>query len=329
MKVLSRLTVFSLLISSTFTPAFGADALMRDKEPLGVLEEFKGKGEGSEYTLDLKEVLEYTFKHNPTILTARNQLQATQERLPQAYAGWLPNVVSTLGLNKVDIEGSNFPGAVGSTETSMGLSVDQNIFRGGSTFAETAAAKNAIASQIAILDSTEQSVLLNAVTAYMDVVRDRALVELRQHNYNVLERQREATLKRYEVGELTKTDVSQADSRLARAKSDIITARGNLNATTAIFEQIVGLKPHFLDTPMQIAPPIPETLSKAVLFAEDNNPLIAGAVFAHKAAEKDADDVFGELLPQIGAFASWDRAFDPVPGIIEESTTKSIGLSAT
>lgn len=278
--------------------------------------------------LTLLSALETTYSTNPTLRAARKALRATYEQLPQAYSGWQPTVTSNASLTATDIAGSNFGPADGSTAKDVDVGFDQPLFRGFRTLAETSAAKSTITSQTAVLVSTEQDVLLNAVTAYMDVVRDRALLDLSLNNRDVLDKQREATQDRFDVGELTRTDVSQAKARLARADSDVITAKGTLNSSIAVFEQIIGEPPENLKE-AEVALSFPGTLDEAVGLAERSNPLVIGATYAHKAAEKDADSIFGELLPSIGLFGSWNRTFDPAPGLVPEQTTKAFGVSAT
>lgn len=285
--------------------------------------------QASEETFPLREALSKAYLHNPTLQAARAEYRSVQERLPQAYAGWKPSIAAEAGISNTDLDGSNFGGGGKTTTKDLTLSVNQSIFRGGQTFAEIGAAKAVIASQQATLVQAEQSILLQAATAYMDVLRDQAVLELSVNNRDVLARQREATKDRFEVGELTKTDVAQADARLARSQTDIITSRGNVNTTKALFEQLIGALPVGLLDPDLEKFIIPKDREDALQAAENQNPQLLAVTYAHHAAEKDVDDTFGELLPEIGFFSQWNRAFDPVPGLIDRQTTKSIGLTAT
>lgn len=278
--------------------------------------------------MDMQFALRHAYRNNPVLIAARSELKATHELLPQAYAGWKPTISSEASLTNTEIDGSNFGGGDGSTARDLVLSLDQPLWRGGRTFAQTAAARHTIRAQGAALRSTEQSVLLDAAAAYMDVVRDQALLDLSLGNQDVIAKQLEATQDRFDVGEITITDVSQAKARLARAESDVITARGDLHSSYAVFEELIGLTPKRLAGP-DMALTLPESLDEAVLVAEQSNPRILAAFHSHKASEEDVDDVFGELLPEIGAFGSWNKTYDPSPGLIDEQTTKSIGLSAS
>ncbi len=277
----------------------------------------------------LYDALLISFENNPSLRAARAELLAVHERLPQAFAGWKPTVTGEAGLTVTDIEGSNFGNADGSTEKDYLLSVSQPLFRGGSTFAEVASARNVIASQTYVLRAREQDVMLDAVTAYMDVLRDEALLQLARNNRDVISRELEATRDRFDVGELTKTDVSQAEARQANADANIVRALGNLNSSRAIFEKVVGTVPGNLKPPQMISSLLPDTLEAAVLQSEAQNPRVLSAINAHRASEDDVDDVFGELLPAVGVFGSWNKTYDPSPGLSDEQTAKAIGISAT
>ena len=176
--------------------------------------------------------------------------------------------------------------------------------------------------------SRELEVLEDAGSIYLDVLRDTALLKLSQNTRDVIARQLEATQDRFDVGELTKTDVSQAQARVARADSDIITATGNLNASKARFEEIIGAPAQGLGKP-DIELRVPDNLPEAETDADQNSPMILAAEFVHRASEQDIDGVFGELLPEVGFSSSWNKAYDPSPGLYDRQTTSVIGLTAT
>ncbi len=279
-------------------------------------------------TQSLQRSLEWTYQNNPTLQAARAQLRAIQEQLPQAYAGWKPTVLGEASITNTDIDGSNFGGATGSTAKDVVLSLNQPIYRGGTTFANVKGARAVIQAQLASLSKVEQDVLLDAATAYMNVLRDQALLDLSQNNYDVIDKQREATQDRFDVGELTKTDVSQAEARLAGAQSDIINARGNLKTSKAIFQQIIGFMPGALEKPnIELVDPL--DLETAIIQGEETSPDVLTSFYLHQASENDIDSVFGELLPEVSFSSSWNRTRDPAPGLIDEQTTKAIGITAT
>lgn len=275
----------------------------------------------------LAKALEYTYLNNPEIKARRSAFRAVQEELPQAQAGWKPIAAAEAGVTRTDVEGSSFGGDGTVNTKDMGVSVNQPLYRGGRTVAQTGAAKYTIEAQQAMLSAAEQQVLLRAVTAYMDILRDEAVLTLTENNYNLLMKQMKATQDRFEYGEVTRTDVSQSEARLAEAESDIIGARGALKSSKAAFLEIIGQEPTGLVKPtMNLT--APNSLEEAQAMGEGASPYIVAAVNTHKASEKDVDNVFGELLPDIGLFGSWDKAYDPSPGLTDEQTTSAIGIAA-
>ena len=279
-------------------------------------------------SLDLQESLRLAYLNNPALRAARSELLSTQEFLPQAQAGYKPLISSDLEIARYDVEGSNFGGGGETTSKDVGVSLNQPLYRGGKTTAETEAARLTIAAQKAILHSREQEILRNAATAYADVFRDEALLSLALNNRDVISRQLEAATQRFEVGELTRTDVSQSRSRLAEAEAGIISARGNMRASHALFEQVVGVMPSHLAKPyMRLK--LPNNLETALSVAEKQSPRAIAADYVYRAAEEDVDGVWAELLPEVGFFTSWGRTYDPSPGLIDEQTTQAIGVSAS
>lgn len=275
----------------------------------------------------LKAVLRYAYQHNPYLRAARTELQAVNEQLPQAMAGWRPTIGASGTISSVDTDGS-FYGAQGSTSKTMGVSFSQPLFRGLRTIAATKGAQATIEAQRYLLADTEQNLLYDVAAAYMDVVRDRAIVDLREQNEQVLRKQKEATKARYDVGDVTKTDLAQAEARLAQAEADQIRARGDLQGALAVYEQLVGQKAGALDYPDN-GQELPETLDESMAIAEGAHPLILAGLSLHRAAEEDVDKRFGELLPEISFDADWDRTYDPQPGLVDETTNRSVGLSAS
>jgi outer membrane protein TolC len=164
----------------------------------------------------LDEALTAAYQSNPTLMAARAELRAVNEGVPQALSNWRPELFAdgSLGIQRRDTDSSS---AESTVPREAELSVEQPLYRGGRTVAEVAAAEAEVRAQRARLVSTEQAVLLDAATTYMDVWRDQAVLELNESNEEVLTRQLEATRDRFEVGELTRTDVAQSESRLARA----------------------------------------------------------------------------------------------------------------
>lgn len=253
----------------------------------------------------LDETLAAAYSTNPTLRAARAQLRAVNEGVPQALSNWRPTVTVTGTAGKQRIESETSVSTSNDTTTPLTASavLSQPLYRGGRTIAETARAENEVLAQRAALDSVEQSILLRAATAYMDVWRDQSVLDLNINNERVLQRQLEASQDRFTVGELTRTDVAQSETRLAVATADRIAAEGNLSTSRAIFQEVVGIAPAVLAAP----PPVdnlPSGLDETVQSAVATNPDVLAATFAEKAAQKRVREVVGELLPTVSIDAS-------------------------
>lgn len=274
----------------------------------------------------LLDALQTAYLSNPTLRAARAEMRAAAEALPQAQSGWMPQSEITGTMSAADVN----PGSAGdgTTSTDIGVSVTQPLYRGGRTVSGIDSAENRIKAQAAILNATEQQLLLNVATAYMNVVRDKALLDLSQNNVEVVSRQMDASRNRFEVGEVTRTDVAQSEARLARAEANRTTAMGNLKTSLAVYEQLVGA-PSADMAQTSITFSFPQTLDEAVTLGENNNPVVIASGYLHQSSEKDIGTVFGELLPELGLSASANKVWDPQPGLLPDTTTKSLSLVAT
>jgi len=244
----------------------------------------------------LTEVLATAYTTNPALLAGRDELRAQNELVPQALSGWRPTISGTASA------GSRWADSkIGTNQTNprdIGLDLTQPIYRGGRTVASTRQAENLVLAQRARLVGVEENVLLNAATAYMDVVRDMAVLDLSINNEQVLARQLSASRDRFEVGEITRTDVAQSEARLAGATAGRIAAEGELAASRARFVEVVGDAPGTLETP-PIVTTLPGSLEEAIEVAVSANPDVVAADYVERAARDGVDVVFGELLPSV------------------------------
>jgi outer membrane protein len=260
----------------------------------------------------LQEALATAYENNPTLNAQRARLRATDEQVPQALSGYRPTVrtFSEVGPRFQD---SNQESLVGKENNALfgrtyGASIEQPLFRGGQTVAAVRGAENTVRAERARLGSTEQTVLLNAATAYSDVYRDQAVLELNIRNEQRLARQLEATRDRFQVGEVTRTDVSQAEARLARATAERIGAEGALAASRATFRNVVGV-PGVLARP-PLPRELPASLADANKIATDNNPNVTTAAFQERSARDSVDQVHGELWPTLSLIGRVQRDQD-------------------
>ncbi|MDP9196866.1 MAG: TolC family outer membrane protein [Pseudomonadota bacterium] len=259
-----------------------------------------------------EEALVQVWQTSPVLDAARTRLKAVDEQAPQALSGYRPLIDATgdIGKSHVDREEG---GSDTLTPASVALTVTQPLYRGGRTVSSVSRAENQIMAQRASLLSTEQDVLLSGVTAWMDVVRDQAVVSLNVSNEQVLRRQYGADRDRFEVGVATRTDVSQAQSRLARATSDRIAVEGILEASRATFMRVFGLSPGELKKP-EVRLPLPSSLDEAITLAQDRNPAVVSAVYTERASHNTVDTVRGELLPEASLQGRLGRDWDSGSG---------------
>lgn len=251
---------------------------------------------GAAHAETLAEALAAAYAGNPTVAAERAQLRATDEGLAQARSGWRPTVTATGSAGKTSVD-------TGSTTTdlnplSYGLSVDQPLYRGGRTVAESSRAKNLIFAGREELRSVEQAVLLEAASAYVDVLRDTAVLELNIKSEQVLKRELDATRDRAAVGDTTRTDVAQAEARVAGATAGRIQALGNLEITRAAYSRVIGHPPENPQLPAPL-PGLPRSLQEALALADDNNPELIGARYVEQAARDDVRLSRGSMLPTL------------------------------
>ena len=280
---------------------------------------------------NLLEALAQTYETNPDLAAERAGLRATDEGVPQALSNWRPEVEvdASYGLRKRDRDFNSTAADIENTDQlqSISLGISQNLFRGFRTITESDRARNQVAAGRANLIDSEQTVLLEAVRAYVNVVRDRVILSLRENNVRVLEQERQATADRFEVGELTRTDVAQADSRLAQSVSDRTEAQGNLNTSTADYVEVVGTLPGDLVRPTLPAG-LPATEQEAVQLAKTNNPGVVAQDFSERADRDNVDLVAGELLPTLTLDGELERNKD-ILGSDTVTTEQSVTLNLT
>ncbi len=249
----------------------------------------------------LVEALSSTYNSNPDLLAARAVLRQTDESLAQAVANWRPKILLNVEYNK--IEADSVPVSRANTYLILNgrttlLQVIQPVFRGGATVAATKTAQANIQAQRAVLADTEQQVLLNTITAYADLVRDAGIVDARRNNVRVLVQQLDATRERFRVGELTITDVSQAEARLEGAKADLVQAEAQLRIDEAAYQRVTGQRPGKVgDLPLWGA--LPGSEEESVGLAMDANPRPVSAQNRITAAAYAVNSAWAVLLPQV------------------------------
>jgi TolC family type I secretion outer membrane protein len=278
----------------------------------------------------LTEAFAYAYNNNPQILAQRALLRATDEQVPQALSNWRPTVTLTAnaGFQRTGVASTGLPTQFGSFPTKlMDLRITQPIYRGGRTEAATRQAINTVQSTRAQTLGVETTVFQAVAQAYLDVVRDQTLVEVNRSNEQVLRRQLEATQDRFRVGEVTRTDVAQAESSLAQATANRISSEGTLEISRANYARAVGHPPGRLVQPRE-RPILPATREEALAMATHNNPNVISANFTELAARDNIDVVRGQLLPTISVIGDLNRSFTPSTVTLRQFRTDTATITA-
>jgi len=251
----------------------------------------------------LRDALVSSYQTNPTLTSQRQALEATDATVAIAKAAGRPQVSATVGLNRTLTQsGLLINGGKGPT-VSAGVDLSYPLFQGGAVKNSVRAAETRVEAGRATLQAVEGDVFTQAVTAYMDVIRDRAIVELNQNNVKVLETNLQATQDRFQIGDLTRTDVAQSEARLQLGRSQLATAQGQLTGSEATYRQVIGRAPGVLAPPPPL-PPLPASADEAVRIALANNPDLVSISRQAMAAGYDVNVARAGRLPSLSAVGS-------------------------
>ncbi len=253
--------------------------------------------------------LALAYANNPSLNAARAQLRSTDEGVPQALSGWRPTVSASASGGRIFSETDNFSNV--RNNASISLTISQTLFNGFRTVNSVRQAEAIVRAQRESLVSTEQDTLLDAATAYVDVIRDTALVSLQRSDLAFLQEQVRAARDRFDVGEGTRTDVSQAEARAAEARASLNTAMANLNSSRAIYRQVIGIEARNLSADARIGKYVPKSLENALQLSEANQPLIRQAQHLVDAAIFNVKAIEGQLLPSVSLDGSLSRSWNP------------------
>jgi outer membrane protein len=276
----------------------------------------------------LKDALALAYQTNPSLLAQRANQRALDESIVQARSGLRPQLDVRVSASYArDYSGAPFsnPDSDGGA-ASIGLS--QTIWSGGRIGHGISAAEASILAGRENLRDIEQTVLSSVIQAYADVIRDGEILAIRQSNLGVLQRQLEEASARFEVGEITRTDVAQSESRLAQSEADLANARAQLSVSRAVYAAVVGQAPGDL-APMPALPGVPTDFDNALDVALEDNPAIRAAAYNQAAAEANVAAAKAEYLPSARLTASYGgtaRDLDSL-GDIADQTSFQAGAS--
>jgi len=252
----------------------------------------------------LRDALALAYQTNPSLLAQRANQRALDESIVQARAGLRPQLdVSGTANYARDYSGAAFSNP-DSDSGSASIGLSQTLWSGGRIGHGISAAEANILAGRENLRDIEQTVLASVIQAYADVIRDAEILAIRQSNLGVLQRQLEEASARFEVGEITRTDVAQSESRLAQSEADLANARAQLSVSRAVYAAVVGQAPGDL-APMPVLPGIPADFDAALDVALTDNPSIRSAAYALAAAEANVAAAKAEYMPSARLTASY------------------------
>jgi len=282
----------------------------------------------------IEAALVRAYQSNPQLNAQRAQVRSTDENVPQALSGYRPKVAvtasagyqyidtnSTAGGNpntivRTEIHGANAP-------RSAGLTVTQTLFNGQQTANKTRAAESQVSGAREALRVLEETVLLSAATIYMDYLRDSAIVEVQKSNVRVLEQTLKQTRDRFNVGEVTRTDVAQSEAQLAAGNTQLLAAQATLVTTRANFRRIIGNEPEALAPGSPVDRFLPGTLPGAVELSLIENPNVTAAMFGIDVNYLQVKVNEGALLPTVSLQASVQQSYEQTMTVY-----RSFGASA-
>ncbi|WP_310353160.1 MULTISPECIES: TolC family outer membrane protein [Methylobacterium] len=260
----------------------------------------------------LESALARAYGGNPVLNAGRAGVRIRDEDVAAAQSGYRPTVSidADIGVSKfqgrfsgANIDQTTLPGGAG-------LTVNQTLFNGFQTDNRTRGAESRVMQERETLRFTELTTLFNAVQAYMNVLSDTASLELRRNNVEVLEEQLRQTRDRFNVGEVTRTDVAQAEARLAGARSDVSAAEAQLRASIGIYRQVIGVEPRQLAPGRPLDRFVPGNLNAAIDIGLKEHPSILSTLHAVDVAEAQVRVAEGQLYPTVGLSGQVNQRYD-------------------
>src|SRR5215468_1081439 len=287
----------------------------------------------------LEWALVQAYQNNPSLNAQRAALRATDENVPQALSGYRPKLSVTAAggfnyfsqLNK-SVNQQVFPNSVIYTSVGQdlgtrqfGVTATQTLYNGFQTANRTRQAESQVAGARETLRVTEQQVLLDAATAYMNLLRDQAILDLNRRNVEVLTEQLKQTRDRFNVGEVTRTDVAQAESRLAAGRSQLLQAQSNYITSQANYRRVIGVDPGRLAPGTPVDRLSPATLPRAITRGETQSPSVLAAMYGVDVAELAVKISEAALYPNLGLTAAYTQSYQTVPQELRTTNVSILG----
>src|SRR6516162_6765859 len=287
----------------------------------------------------LEWALVQAYQNNPSLNAQRAALRATDESVPQALSGYRPklSVTAAGGFNYFDqvtktVNHQVFPNLViydsrasDLPTRQFGATATQTLYNGFQTANRTRQAESGVFGARETLRLTEQQVLLDAVTAYMNLIRDQAILDLNRRNVEVLTEQLKQTRDRFNVGEVTRTDVAQAESRLAAGRSQLLQAQSNYITSQANYRRVIGVDPGRLNPGTPVDRLSPATLARAITRGETESPSVLAAMYGVDVAELAVKINEATLYPNLGLTATYAQNYQTIPQELRTTNVSILG----
>jgi outer membrane protein len=262
----------------------------------------------------LESALSRAYGNNPNLNAQRANVRATDENVSRAKSDYRPQVNASADAGRSYLEAQR-PGGGDSTierlyPRGVGLQIDQNLFNGFRTKNSVEQAESSVLGARQTLNNSEQNILFDSASAYMNVLRDTAILDLQRNNVEVIDEQLRQTNDRFNVGEVTRTDVAQAQSRLAASRSQASLAEANLRTSVAQYRQVIGVEPRQLAPGRPLDKLLPRNVDGALKVALNEHPAIKASMHGVDVAELQVKIEAGALAPQLGVRGSVAKRYD-------------------
>jgi outer membrane protein len=284
----------------------------------------------------LISALAQAYMNNPQINSQRAVVRATDETVPQALSGYRPQLSGTVTggelytstLTKSATTGARTRTTSQTFPTTYGLTATQTLFNGLKTANRTRQAESQVFAARETLRVIEQTVLLDAVTAYMNLLRDSAILDLQKRNVEVLTEQLRQTRDRFNVGEVTRTDVAQAEAALAAGRSSYLTAQSNYTTSRAVYRRVIGVEPGHLAPGTPVDRLSPRTLRAAIAQGRAESPSVLAAMYGVDVALLQVKIAEGALYPTFTVTGTVQEAYNSSSTVLNTLTASVIGQVA-
>jgi TolC family type I secretion outer membrane protein len=324
---MKKISAFLLCASLYATPALAADIPIPAFKPKVMINSTSTSITNNQTLFD---VIQTGLATSPDVMSSLQSVRLAQENIDLARAGYRPDVRANAEIGHLQGKNDVTDEWQSDTGKTVGVSVQQALYRGGRTTASVNESEAITQARINGFYADIHDKIADIVDVYMAVYEAKESVQANTNNRNRLSERLKATRAGFDVGELTRTDVAQAQARLANAEADLVAAKAVLDVAYSDFTRVTGIVDdmEFIYPDIDVSK-IPNTLDEAITIAEQNNPLLKSVEDSLKAQDFNVDEQEGAFLPEISLNAGLDAARNPVGRNFDREETASVSLNAT